>query len=86
MKNIIQWYKSKVIYVASKIKRNTMELKEVQRQLVRTILKIHLQRRMENTELVYLKEINKVVEKNPQNNNKNHIHTKTTTTNTNTYK
>lgn len=53
-----------------------MELKEVQRQLVRTILKIHLQRRMENTELVYLKEINKVVEKKTQNNNKNHIHTK----------
>lgn len=64
MKNIIQWYKSKVMYIASKIKRNTMELKEVQKQLVRTIMKIHLQRRMENIELVYLKEINKAGKKN----------------------
>lgn len=56
----MQWYKSKVLLcIASQIKRNTMELKEVQRKLVRIIMNIHVQRRMENTEFFYSKESNK---------------------------
>lgn len=60
MKNILQRYISKVILcVAPWIKRNTVELKGVQRKLVSIIMKTNLQSRMETSEPVYLKDINK---------------------------
>lgn len=44
---------------STRIKRNTIELKWVQRKLVSIIMKTNLQSRMETTEPVYVKDINK---------------------------